>query len=53
MANAVINGKAQYWNDILRTNSKYGNLLRRLKEENIDIGEAFEQMDAADFFEEH
>jgi hypothetical protein len=53
LANAVINGKAQYWNDILRTNSKYGNLLRRLKEENIDMGEAFEQMDAADFFEEH
>lgn len=53
LANAVINGKAQYWNDILRTNSKYGNLLRRLKDENLDMGEAFDQMDAADFFEEH
>ena len=53
LANAVINGKAQYWNDILRTNSKFGNILRKLKEEHLDVGEAYEQMDAADFFEEH
>ena len=55
LADSILNGKVQYWNDILKTNNLFGNLLRRLKEqraETTDIENEIEKLDPSDYFQD-
>ena len=55
LADSILKGKVQYWNDILKTNNLFGNLLRRLKEqraETTDIENEIEKLDPSDYLED-
>ena len=55
LADSILKGKVQYWNDILKTNNLFGNLLRRLKEqraETTDIENEIEKLDPSDYLQD-